>query len=80
MRTVSLILLLTASARALLKPSPTARTMASRCLRAFFDSSLISLARLRDALRSQESSSAAAAAAPDALNTSRRRSLSRQAR
>ena len=41
MRTVSLILLLTASARALLKPSPTARTMASRCLRAFFDSSLI---------------------------------------
>ena len=49
MRTVSLILLLTASARALLKPSPTARTMASRCLRAFFDSSLISLAWLRDA-------------------------------
>ena len=40
MRTVSLILLLTACARALLKPSPTARTMASvpaRFLRQLLD-------------------------------------------
>ena len=61
MRTVSLTLLLTASTRALETPSSTALAIASLRRLTFFDSSLISLVQLRQALLSHLPSFSAAA-------------------